>query len=281
MAGHSKWANIKHKKAAQDAKRGKVFTKIIKELMVAAKNGGSDPDSNPRLRQAISSAKAANMPNETILRNVQKGAGELEGVNYEEISYEGFGPQGVAIMLEVMTDNRNRTVAEIRHLMAKFGGNLGENGSVSWMFERLGQIVICDNSPDEEAILEDILEVGANDFTKIDSNYLISTDPAVTADITETLDKKGYNIISSSIEMVPKDIVEIEEEEEDTNTNFKPIIITKGNNKEKEDTNTYKEEGKNNNSSVPPRSGSRSTSVKKNSSFKPASRAKTKSSGTR
>ena len=145
MAGHSKWANIKHKKAAQDAKRGKVFTKIIKELMVAAKNGGSDPDSNPRLRQAISSAKAANMPNETILRNVQKGAGELEGVNYEEISYEGFGPQGVAIMLEVMTDNRNRTVAEIRHLMAKFGGNLGENGSVSWMFERLGQIVIYDN----------------------------------------------------------------------------------------------------------------------------------------
>ena len=211
MAGHSKWANIKHKKAAQDAKRGKVFTKIIKELMVAAKNGGSDPGSNPRLRQAISSAKAANMPNETILRNVQKGAGELEGVNYEEISYEGFGPQGVAIMLEVMTDNRNRTVAEIRHLMAKFGGNLGENGSVSWMFERLGQIVIYDNSPDEEAILEDILEVGANDFTKIDSNYLISTDPAVTADITEALDKKGYNIISSSIEMVPKDIVEIEE----------------------------------------------------------------------
>ena len=211
MAGHSKWANIKHKKAAQDAKRGKVFTKIIKELMVAAKNGGSDPDSNPSLRQAISSAKAANMPNETNLRNVQKGAGELEGVNYEEISYEGFGPQGVAIMLEVMTDNRNRTVAEIRHLMAKFGGNLGENGSVSWMFERLGQIVIYDNSQDEEAILEDILDVGANDFTKIDSNYLISTDPAVTADISETLDKKGYNIISSSIEMVPKDIVEIEE----------------------------------------------------------------------
>ena len=146
MAGHSKWANIKHKKAAQDAKRGKVFTKIIKELMVAAKNGGSDPDSNPRLRQAISSAKAANMPNETIVRNVQKGAGELEGVNYEEISYEGFGPHGVAIMIEVMTDNKNRTVAEIRHLMTKYGGNLGENGSVSWMFERLGQIVIHDDT---------------------------------------------------------------------------------------------------------------------------------------
>ena len=158
MAGHSKWANIKHKKAAQDAKRGKVFTKIIKELMVAAKNGGSDPDSNPRLRQAISSAKAANMPNETIVRNVQKGAGELEGVNYEEISYEGFGPHGVAIMIEVMTDNKNRTVAEIRHLMTKYGGNLGENGSVSWMFERLGQIVIHDDTSEEDTLLEDILE---------------------------------------------------------------------------------------------------------------------------
>ena len=159
MAGHSKWANIKHKKAAQDAKRGKVFTKIIKELMVAAKNGGSDPDSNPRLRQAISSAKEANMPNETIVRNVQKGAGELEGVNYEEISYEGFGPHGVAIMIEVMTDNKNRTVAEIRHLMTKYGGNLGENGSVSWMFERLGQIVIHDDTSEEDILLEDILEL--------------------------------------------------------------------------------------------------------------------------
>ena len=139
MAGHSKWANIKHKKAAQDAKRGKVFTKIIKELMVAAKTGGSDPEANPRLRQAISTAKAANMPSDTISRNVQKGAGELEGVDYEELSYEGFGPEGVAIIMDVMTDNKNRTVAEIRHLMTKYGGNLGENGSVAWMFEKLGQ----------------------------------------------------------------------------------------------------------------------------------------------
>ena len=211
MAGHSKWANIKHKKAAQDAKRGKVFTKIIKELMVAAKNGGSDPDSNPRLRQAISSAKAANMPNETIVRNVQKGAGELEGVNYEEISYEGFGPHGVAIMIEVMTDNKNRTVAEIRHLMTKYGGNLGENGSVSWMFERLGQIVIHDDTSEEDTLLEDILEAGANDFTKIESNYLISTDPTLSADVSEKLDMKGYNIISSSVEMVPKDMIEVED----------------------------------------------------------------------
>ncbi|MED5434325.1 MAG: YebC/PmpR family DNA-binding transcriptional regulator, partial [Candidatus Neomarinimicrobiota bacterium] len=158
MAGHSKWANIKHKKAAQDAKRGKVFTKIIKELMVAAKNGGSDPESNPRLRQAISTAKAANMPNDTIIRNIQKGAGELEGVNYEELSYEGYGPEGVAIIMEVMTDNKNRTVAEIRHLMSKYGGNLGENGSVSWMFEKLGQIIIESSSVDEEKLFNDALD---------------------------------------------------------------------------------------------------------------------------
>ena len=142
MAGHSKWANIKHKKAAQDAKRGKVFTKIIKELMVSSKIGGSDPESNPRLRQAISSAKAANMPNDTMKRAIQKGAGELEGVNYEENTYEGYGPGGVAIIMDVMTDNKNRTVAEIRHLMSKYDGNLAENGSVSWMFEKLGQITI-------------------------------------------------------------------------------------------------------------------------------------------
>ena len=128
MAGHSKWANIKHKKAAQDAKRGKVFTKIIKELMVSSKIGGSDPESNPRLRQAISSAKAANMPNDTMKRAIQKGAGELEGVNYEENTYEGYGPGGVAIIMDVMTDNKNRTVAEIRHLMSKYDGNLSENG---------------------------------------------------------------------------------------------------------------------------------------------------------
>ena len=136
MAGHSKWANIKHKKAAQDAKRGKVFTKIIKELMVSSKIGGSDPESNPRLRQAISSAKAANMPNDTMKRAIQKGAGELEGVNYEENTYEGYGPGGVAIIMDVMTDNKNRTGAEIRHLMSKYDGNLAEHGLVSWMFEK-------------------------------------------------------------------------------------------------------------------------------------------------
>ena len=211
MAGHSKWANIKHKKAAQDAKRGKVFTKIIKELMVAAKTGGSDPEANPRLRQAISTAKAANMPSDTISRNIQKGAGELEGVDYEELSYEGFGPEGVAIMIDVMTDNKNRTVAEIRHLMAKFGGNLGENGSVSWMFEKLGQIIVESESTNEENLFNDALEAGADDFNKEELDFIISTNPALTAEIAEDLQKKGYSVVSSKVEMVPKNIVEVPE----------------------------------------------------------------------
>ena len=211
MAGHSKWANIKHKKAAQDAKRGKVFTKIIKELMVAAKTGGSDPEANPRLRQAISTAKAANMPSDTISRNIQKGAGELEGVDYEELSYEGFGPEGVAIMIDVMTDNKNRTVAEIRHLMAKFGGNLGEIGSVSWMFEKLGQIIVESESTNEENLFNDALEAGADDFNREELDFVISTNPALTAEISEDLQKKGYSVVSSKVEMVPKNIVEVPE----------------------------------------------------------------------
>ena len=211
MAGHSKWANIKHKKAAQDAKRGKVFTKIIKELMVAAKTGGSDPEANPRLRQAISTAKAANMPSDTISRNVQKGAGELEGVDYEELSYEGFGPEGVAITMEVLTDNKNRTVAEIRHLMAKFGGNLGENGSVSWMFEKLGQIIIKTESINEENLFNDALDLGAEDFSKDNSDFIVTSNPSLTAEIAEGLEKKGYELISSKIEMVPKNIIEVPE----------------------------------------------------------------------
>lgn len=213
MAGHSKWANIKHKKAAQDSKRGKVFTKIIKELMVAAKTGGSDPEANPRLRQAISTAKAANMPSDTISRNVQKGAGELEGVDYEELSYEGFGPEGVAIIMDVMTDNKNRTVAEIRHLMTKFGGNLGENGSVAWMFEKLGQVIIETEFTNEENLFNDALEAGADDFNKDASYFLITSNPSRTAELAEKLEKKGYNVISSKIEMVPKNIVEISETE--------------------------------------------------------------------
>ena len=210
MAGHSKWANIKHKKAAQDAKRGKVFTKIIKELMVSSKIGGSDPESNPRLRQAISSAKAANMPNDTMKRAIQKGAGELEGVNYEENTYEGYGPGGVAIIMDVMTDNKNRTVAEIRHLMSKYDGNLAENGSVSWMFEKLGQITISAHDCDENKVFEEALESGADDFSALDNAFLITSSPSSTVDVADRMIKKGYNVISSGIEFVPKNTLKIE-----------------------------------------------------------------------
>ncbi len=210
MAGHSKWANIRHKKAAQDAKRGKVFTKVIKELMVAAKNGGSDPDANPRLRQAISTAKAANMPNDTMTRAIQKGAGELEGVTYEETTYEGYGPGGVAIMLDVMTDNKNRTVAEIRHIMNKYGGNLGENGSVGWMFEKSGQITLSANGHNEDAVLEEALDAGAEDFNASDGEFIITAAPSDTVDVADALGDKGYEVVSSAVEMVPKNTVKVE-----------------------------------------------------------------------
>ncbi len=210
MAGHSKWANIRHKKAAQDAKRGKVFTKVIKELMISAKNGGSDPDANPRLRQAISTAKAANMPNDTMTRAIQKGAGELEGATYKETTYEGYGPGGVAIMMDVMTDNKNRTVAEIRHIMNKYGGNLGENGSVEWMFEKSGQITLSANGHDEDVVLEEALEAGAEDFYISDREFIITASPADTVDVAETLGSKGYSVVSSTVEMVPKNTVKVE-----------------------------------------------------------------------
>ena len=213
MAGHSKWANIKHKKAAQDAKRGKMFTKIIKELMISARDGGSDPESNPRLRQAIVTAKAANMPNDTLKRAIQKGAGELEGVDYEEFIYEGYGPGGIAIIMEVMTDNKNRTVAEIRHLMNKYGGSLGENGSVSWMFEKAGQVIISNEGLDENIVLDDVLSMGAIDFLSRNSEFIISTEPPDLARISDEIDEKNYKIILSKIEMLPKSWVKISGEE--------------------------------------------------------------------
>jgi len=178
MSGHSKWATIKHKKAATDAKRGKIFTTIIKEITIAAREGGGDPESNPRLRQAIANAKSANMPSDNITRAIKKGTGELPGVNYEETIYEGYGPAGVAIMMACLTDNKKRTVANIRHLITKYGGNLGENGSVSWMFDKKGQITLKANSVDEEKVFEDALEVGAEDF-EVDGDFIIiSTDPS-------------------------------------------------------------------------------------------------------
>ncbi len=210
MSGHSKWATIKRKKAATDAKRGKIFTKLIKELMIAAREGGGDPEANPRLRQAVTTAKAANMPNDNINRAIQKGTGELEGVTYEEFTYEGYGPGGVALFMEVLTDNKKRTVAEIRHLMNKYGGNLGENGSVAWMFEKLGQITMSANDLDEETVFEEALEAGADDFNSADGEFLITTSPSETVNVSDALTSKGYEVTSSAVEMVPKNTMKVE-----------------------------------------------------------------------
>ena len=210
MAGHSKWANIKHKKAAQDAKKGKVFTKIIKELTIVSRDGGSDPDSNPRLRQAISLAKSANMPNDTIDRAIKKGAGELDGINYEEILYEGYGPGGIAIIMNALTDNRNRTVAEIRHLMNKYGGNLGEAGSVSWMFRHKGQIIIDATSINEDTFIENVIDLEIEDLQTQKLEFTILTKPSDLFQIVDQIEKKGYPIKSSTLEYIAKSYVKIE-----------------------------------------------------------------------
>ena len=210
MSGHSKWATIKRKKAATDAKRGKVFTKLIKELMIAARDGGGYIETNPRLRQAVSTAKTANMPNDNIKRAIQKGTGELEGVSYEEFTYEGYGPGGVALFMEVLTDNKQRTVADIRHAMNKHGGNLGENGSVAWMFEKLGQIIISEKGHDEDLIFEEALEAGADDFSNADGEFIITTAPSETVNVSDALSNKGYNITSSALEMVPKTTTKVD-----------------------------------------------------------------------
>src|SRR3989475_8296876 len=177
MSGHSKWHSIKHKKGATDAKRGKLFTKFIKEITVAARTGGGDPDANARLRKAILDAKAGNMPNDTIDRAIRRGTGAEEGVTYEEITDEGYGPGGVALLIEAMTDNRNRTVAEIRHIFAKNGGNLGESGSVGWMFDKKGYIVVDKTAKPEEELIDIAIEAGADDLRDDEDNFEIITSP--------------------------------------------------------------------------------------------------------
>jgi len=215
MSGHSKWSTIKRKKGVADAKRGKIFTSIIKEITVAARNGGGDESGNPRLRQAISKAKSANMPNDNIVKAIKKGTGELPGVHYEEATFEGYGPGGVAIFLEVLTDNHKRTVAEIRHLMTKYGGNLGENGSVAWMFDRKGQIILDLNAGDEETLFEMALEVGADDFDTEDEEYIISTTPSKLLEVKEHFIKKEIPIKASDIEMIPKSLQKLEGKDSD------------------------------------------------------------------
>ena len=212
MAGHSKWAQIKRKKAVVDAKRGQVFTKIIKEITVAARLGGGDEESNPRLRQAVLAAKGANMPADNIKRAIQKGTGELPGVSYEEALFEGYGPGGVAIMVEVTTDNRKRTVAELRHLITKHGGKLGESGCVAWMFERKGVITLDKNGLDEEALLDAIVNGGGDDFSDEGDVYIVHSAPEDLPSVTESVEDGGFNVRSSEVLQMPTNSVAVEGE---------------------------------------------------------------------
>ena len=210
MAGHSKWKQIKHYKAATDAKRGAQFTKLIREITMAAKLGGGDPAGNPRLRTAIDAAKAASMPKDNIERAVKKGTGELEGIEYVEITYEGYGPGGVAILIFSLTDNANRTVAEIRHKLSRFGGNLGASNSVSWMFERKGQIYLDASKYSEDATLEAALDAGAQDFSAEGEQFVVTTEPADMHTVKTALEEKGFVASEAEIASVPKNMVHVE-----------------------------------------------------------------------
>ncbi|MGI6667923.1 MAG: YebC/PmpR family DNA-binding transcriptional regulator [Acetivibrionales bacterium] len=204
MAGHSKWANIKARKSKSDARRGKIFTKLGREIAIAVKEGGPNPEANARLRDAIAKAKAANMPNDNIMRSIKKAAGEGEGSNYEEIMYEGYGPGGVAVIVEAATDNRNRTAGDVRHYFDKFGGNLGQTGSVSYMFSKKGVIIIEKNDKtDEDTLMMDVLDAGADDFKSEDEYYEITTAPGDFSKVREELEKKGYEFVEAEISMVP------------------------------------------------------------------------------
>ena len=210
MAGHSKWKQIKRKKAVTDAKRASSWTKVIREITVAAKAGGGDPGGNPRLRTAIDAAKAVNMPNENIDRGIKKGTGELEGSVYEELTYEGYGPGGAAIFIEATTDNPNRTVAEIRYAFSRNGGNLGATNSVAWMFDRKGQIFLDAGRYDEDSTLEAALEAGAEDFARESDQYVVITAPATFHAVQDALKGRGLEIESAELSMVPKNTVKVE-----------------------------------------------------------------------
>ena len=204
MAGHSKWANIKHRKGAQDAKRGKIFTKLIKEIITAARIGGGDIDSNPRLRSAVMAAKGENMPKDNWERAIKKGTGELEGVNYEEATYEGYGPGGAAIFVDALTDNKNRAVSEIRHAMTKHGGNMGENGCVAYMFDKKGYLVVEQSAAEEDTLMEIALEAGAEDVREDGSNFEIITAPEEYETVKEAIDAAPIATIAAEITMLPQ-----------------------------------------------------------------------------
>ena len=213
MSGHSKWSTIKRKKGALDAKRGKIFTKLIKEITIAARLGGGDPDGNPRLRTAIQTAKGANMPQDNIARAIAKGTGELEGVNYEECAYEGYGPNGVAILISVLTDNRNRTGAEIRHILTKNNGTMAEPNAVAWNFEKKGLFLVLQESVDEETLMELALEAGAEDFESTDDLFEIHTSPDAFETVREALEQSEIPAESAELAMLPKSTVKLEGKE--------------------------------------------------------------------
>ena len=210
MSGHSKWSSIKHKKAAKDAKKGKLYTKLIKEITVAARMGGGDINANPRMRTAILTAKAASMPAENIDRAIKKGTGELEGVSYEEINYEGYGPGGTAILVHVLTDNKNRTVSEIRRLFTKYGGNMGESGCVAWMFDKKGLITVDKGQIDEDRLIALVLDGGAEDVLEEDDLFEIVTPPQDFEKVRELLQRGNVTMVTAQVSMMPKSTVTLD-----------------------------------------------------------------------
>ncbi len=210
MSGHSKWHTIKHKKGAADAKRGKIFTRIIKELTVAARSGGGDPDANPRLRTIVAEAKSVNMPADNIKRAIQRGTGELPGVTYEEVTYEGYGPGGAALIIEALTDNKNRTVGEIRHLLSKHGGNLGESNSVAWMFEKKGYVVVEKSKAREETLIDAALDAGADDMRDDGDNWEIVSAPDAFQQVVDAVKKLGIEPAAAEVAMLPQNYIKLE-----------------------------------------------------------------------
>ena len=210
MSGHSKWSSIKHKKAAADSRRGKIFTRYIKEITFAARSGGGDPESNSALRHAIDGAKSVNMPADNIKKAIQRGSGELEGSNYESITYEGYGPGGVAILVETLTDNKNRTVAEVRYTFAKYNGNLGENGCVAWMFSRKGMIIIEQSAVDEDELMELVLENGAEDMKNEDENFIVYTSVEDYDPVIQAINAKSIPTLSVELAMIPSTYIKLQ-----------------------------------------------------------------------
>nr|NJM04578.1 YebC/PmpR family DNA-binding transcriptional regulator [Desulfobacula sp.] len=224
MSGHSKWSTIKHKKGAADAKRGKIFTKLIKEITVAARMGGGDPEANSRLRHALINARTQNMPKDTYERAIKKGTGDLEGVNYEEIVYEGYGPGGVAVLVECLTDNRNRTIADVRHAFGKAGGNVGTSGCVAWMFDKKGLITVSKKDATEETLMEVALEAGAEDIKDEDDCFDIIMDPADFDAVKDAIDAANIKFEAAEITMIPQTLNELKGEEAGQMIKFMDVL---------------------------------------------------------